>query len=476
MAKKPTYEELEQRAKKLTNEFLERDQMEKEVERIFNFSMDMIGSGNLQGYFTKINSSFGETLGYSEKEILEHPFIKFVHDDDVEKTKKALADAAKGKKEIYIVNRYKCKNGSHKWIEWKVLSIVKENKFIAVGRDITERKRVGEKLQESNAKFEKVVESLPFDVFIIDRNNRYVLQNSICRKNWGDLIGKRPQDLPVNKETLNLWIKNNRRAFSGEIVTDEVEYHASKGKKCFYHNIIAPIRDKEGIHGILGILVDISDYKQIEESLKTSLKVKEILMSEIHHRVKNNFEIISSLIDLSSMNTEDRENKKLLSDIGSRIYSMALIHTQLYENNRFDQVDMKRHVHNILDYLSNIYGSNEKPINFVVDASEIYLSVNQAIPFSLALNEIITNSLKHAFKENKQGTISIFLNSPTEDTIFMTVKDDGVGISKEIDFDNTKRVGLNLAKDLIEKQLKGKIFINRDDGTEICVEFKKLKL
>jgi len=176
------------------------------------------------------------------------------------------------------------------------------------------------------------------------------------------------------------------------------------------------------------------------------------------------------------MNTEDRENKKLLSDIRSRIYSMALIHTQLYENNQFDQVDMKRHVHNILDCLSNIYGSNEKPINFVVDASEIYLSVNQAIPFSLALNEIITNSFKHAFKENKQGTISIFLNSPTEDTIFMTVKDDGIGISKEIDFDNTKGVGLNLAKHLIKKQLKGKIFVNRDDGTEISVEFKKLKL
>ena len=141
MVQKPTYEELEQRVKKLTDELLERDQMEKEVERIFNFSMDMIGSGNLQGYFTKINSSFMKLLGYSEEEILDRPFIKFVHDDDVEKTKQALTDAGKGKKEIYIENRYKCKDGSHKWIEWKVLSIVKENKFIAVGRDVTERKQ-----------------------------------------------------------------------------------------------------------------------------------------------------------------------------------------------------------------------------------------------------------------------------------------------------------------------------------------------
>jgi len=270
MAKKLTYEELGQRVKKLTDELLERDQMEKEVERIFNFSMDMIGSGNLEGYFTKINSSFGKILGYSKKEILEKPFIKFVHDDDVEKTKKALVDAAKGKKEIYIVNRYKCKDGSHKWIEWKVLVIVKENKFIAVGRDITGRKRFEEKLQESKAKFEAVVESLPFDVFALAPNNRYYMQNAICRKNWGDVIGKCPEDLPVSKETLNLWLKNNRRAFSGETVTDEVQYHSLEGEKSFYYNIIAPIRDKEKIFGILGILLDISELKKVEEALKES--------------------------------------------------------------------------------------------------------------------------------------------------------------------------------------------------------------
>ena len=272
MAQKTTYEELEQRVKKLTDELFERDQMGKEVERIFNFSMDMIGSGNLEGYFTKINSSFRKLLGYSKKEILARPFIKFVHDDDVEKTKKALVDAAKGKKEIYIVNRYKCKDGSHKWIEWKVLSIVKENKFIAVGRDITEHKRFEEKLQESKAKFEAVVESLPFDVFALDPNNRYYMQNVICRKNWGDVIGKCPEDLPVSKETLNLWLKNNRRAFSGETVADEVQYHNLEGEKGFYYNIIAPIRDEEKIFGILGILLDISELKKVEEALKESEK------------------------------------------------------------------------------------------------------------------------------------------------------------------------------------------------------------
>jgi PAS domain S-box-containing protein len=335
---------------------------------------------------------------------------------------------------------------------------------------------VEDELQKSKRMLKAILDSLPFDFFALDSNNRYFLQNPVCKQNWGDLIGKCPQDIPVTKKTLNLWMNNNLKAFSGEIVTDEVEYHTSKGKKFFYRNIIAPIIDEDRIYGILGVLVDISDRKQIEDSLKTSLKTKEILMSEIHHRVKNNFEIISSLLDLSCIHTEDQESQKLLSDIRSRIYSMALIHSQLYEDNRFDRVDVGSHVRMMLDYISHIYGSSENPLNFVVDAPEIYLSINQAIPLSLALNEIVTNSFKHAFKENNHRTISVFLNNPTEDTIFVRVKDDGVGISKDIDFNNELGVGLDLTKHLVEKQLNGEIRVNRDDGTEICVEFKKLKL
>ena len=129
MDRKPTYEELEQKFKAFEIKALERDRLEEEVEKIFNLSLDMIGSGNLYGYFTKINSSFRSILGYTEEEFLEKPFILFVHDEDIEKTKEALSEAAKGKHHIYIENRYKCKDGSYKWIEWKVLSIVQENKF-----------------------------------------------------------------------------------------------------------------------------------------------------------------------------------------------------------------------------------------------------------------------------------------------------------------------------------------------------------
>ncbi len=148
----------------------------------------------------------------------------------------------------------------------------KVDKAIEVISDITDRKQIEKELKKNKAILNAVFDSLPFDVFALDSNNRYFLQNSICTKNWGDLIGKCPKDLPVNKETLNLWTNNNHRALSGETVADEVEYHSLEGKKYFYYNIVAPIRDEDKIFGILGVLVNISELKQAEEALRESEK------------------------------------------------------------------------------------------------------------------------------------------------------------------------------------------------------------
>jgi PAS domain S-box-containing protein len=134
MSKKPPQKELHQGFR--------------ELEKIFNFSLDMIGIGNLAGYFIKINSSFNRILGYTDEEFLAFPFLEFVHHEDVIETKEALASAARGEKEILIANRYKCKDGSYRWIDWKVFARVEENRFYAVGRDITDRKQLEENLEQ----------------------------------------------------------------------------------------------------------------------------------------------------------------------------------------------------------------------------------------------------------------------------------------------------------------------------------------
>ena len=284
---KPSYEELELKVKKLTTEAFELDRMEKEVERIFNFSIDMIGSGNLQGYFTKINSSFMEVLGYTQKEILEKPFIEFVHNDDLQKTKQALADAAKGKKEIYIENRYKSKDGSYKWIEWKVLSIVKKNTFIAVGRDVTARKQVEEILRESEEKFRTIFISAPLGIAIAKPDGRFIeVNDSGCR-----MLGYSNEELR-KMSFLDITYPEDRgetrkladKVWDGksDFYQAEKRYLKKDGSPLWATINASAIRDSRGkVQYWIGIMQDITQRKQTEDALKESEEQYRFLVNNL---------------------------------------------------------------------------------------------------------------------------------------------------------------------------------------------------
>jgi len=220
---------------------------------------------------------------------------------------------------------------------------------------------------------------------------------------------------------------------------------------------------------------EVQERKRVEEQIKASLIEKEVLLSEVHHRVKNNFEIISSLLDMSSMQTENQEIQNLWGDARARIHSMALIHSQLYENDRFDQIDMERHIQDLVDHLSHVYGGTGQWITPEIEPSRVYLSVNQAIPCALLLNELIANAFKHAFRKRKKGTIQVSITNATDDTVLIRVKDDGDGISEGSCCDSANGLGLKLVRHLVDGQLKGKMRFTADGGTEICIEFKKFE-
>jgi PAS domain S-box-containing protein len=151
-----------------------------------------------------------------------------------------------------------------KRVEERTEELVTTNKHLEC--EIGERRRTEDVLRLSEARLLTVIESLPFDFFIIDENNQYIMQNTVCKERWGDVTGKRPEDMSVDEDTLNLWLNNNRRAFAGEIVKGEVELNV-QGERGFYHNIIAPISDGSQLRGILGVNIDISDLKRAEEAL-----------------------------------------------------------------------------------------------------------------------------------------------------------------------------------------------------------------
>ena len=216
---------------------------------------------------------------------------------------------------------------------------------------------------------------------------------------------------------------------------------------------------------------DITNRKRAEEQLKESLKEKEILLQEIHHRVKNNLQVISSLLDMSRMQTANEEAIDLLKAAGNRIGTMSLIHSQLYRSDRFGRIDMGKHLREVTNSLLQLYGQ-KKNITIDIKASEVYLPVSQAIPTALVLNELVSNALKHGFSGRPKGMLEISMQWLTNDTVRMYVKDNGVGIPEEADPFKADSLGLKLVRNLVEKQLKGKLQFKRNKGAEFIIEFK----
>ena len=216
---------------------------------------------------------------------------------------------------------------------------------------------------------------------------------------------------------------------------------------------------------------EINERIRTEQELVRSLGEKELLIKEIHHRVKNNFQIISSLLDMKSMRSRDREVCKVMEDTQTKIHNMALIHTQLYQSQFFDQIDMERHIKDLFSYLSEVYGHMKNVVALTIDCSNVLLPVTQAIPCAIIINELLSNSFKHAFEKRKKGTILIYMKNSDNSRVFIRIKDNGIGIPTEMDINKLDSLGLKLVANLVRIQLKGEMEIRRDEGTEITIRF-----
>ena len=222
------------------------------------------------------------------------------------------------------------------------------------------------------------------------------------------------------------------------------------------------------------LMSEIITREQAEEQIKASLKEKEVLLKEIHHRVKNNLQIVSSLLDMGSMQTQNQEVIDLIMDCRNRINSMALVHSQLYKDERLNQIDMEKHIQELSKRLLQIY-EMEKTITLDIKPTDVYLPITRAVPCALVLNELISNTLKHAYRDGQKGKIDISMQRSDGDTFSIKVKDDGIGIPEEIDINKTNSLGLSLVRNLVFRQLGGKLYIRRNRGTEVVIEFKALK-
>ncbi len=256
------------------------------------------------------------------------------------------------------------------------------------------------------------------------------------------------------------------------IIEDEVsEYDDSGREKNFVINIAGVI--EEGcLTSIWGVQRDITEKKKSEEALKRSLLEKDILLKEIHHRVKNNLQIVTSLLKLQAGYVKDEKIKQLFRESQNRVQSMSLIHQKLYQTKDLAQIDFKDYIETVTTHLQHSYGILEDRVKILTDVSKMTMSIDNAIPAGLIINELVSNSLKHAFPEGRSG--NIYINAAFDEykkEYWLLIRDDGIGLNGKQDFENSASFGLKLVNTLV-KQLDGIIEAVSSGGTEFRIHFK----
>jgi two-component sensor histidine kinase len=230
-----------------------------------------------------------------------------------------------------------------------------------------------------------------------------------------------------------------------------------------------PIETEEGLM-VLSAIVDISDRKQKEERIQAALKEKDILLAEIHHRVKNNLQLVHSLLDLQSARIQDAAALSMLRDSRNRVQSMAMIHQILYESKDFATIDFGTFLHSLVPALVSSYSVNPGRVGCSITAVGVHLPLNIAIPCGLLLNELISNSLKHAFPGDARGEIVIDLGRDATDHVVLAVTDDGVGIASDFDVTTTATLGLQLVT-LLAEQVGAELTVRRANPTRFTLRF-----
>ncbi|MEL7419443.1 MAG: response regulator [Cyanobacteria bacterium J06555_3] len=218
---------------------------------------------------------------------------------------------------------------------------------------------------------------------------------------------------------------------------------------------------------------EVTERQQAEAKLKNSLSEKEILLKEIYHRVKNNLLVVSSILELQTNYIADPEIVKMLRNSQDRIHSMALVHEQLYRSDNLKEIDLNVYIKALLSKISDSHSNSEKEIALNINTESINLNIETAHSFGLIINELVTNALEHAFVERRQGNIWINLSRTNNAEIVLVIKDDGVGVPPDFDFNNSNSLGLKLVR-ILTRQIEGEIELDFTQGTSYKITFSEL--
>ncbi|MUG94066.1 PAS domain S-box protein [Scytonema sp. UIC 10036] len=359
------------------------------------------------------------------------------------------------------------------------LTSIEGGGLICVCRDITKRKQDLEALRDSEERFRQFADNIIQVFWMTDSGKSQNLYLSLAYERiWGrsrESIYAQPLSYldAVHPEDRDRIMTNLKTAPLGEF---DHEYRIVRpdGEERWIRDRAFPIRNEHGeVYRIAGIAEDITQRRQADERLKASLEEKEVLLREIHHRVKNNLQVISSLLQLQSRYTKDPQTLSILKESQNRVKSMALIHEKLYQSEDLSRIDFNDYIHNLAKNLLYSYSIDFNTVKLNIDVEQVTLNLETAIPCGLFINELVSNALKHAFPQGRQGQICIKFHQTDDDQFLLVVNDNGIGLPEHINLTNNQTLGLRLVNTWAN-QLQGSLELDRSHGTTFKLKFLEL--
>ena len=341
-------------------------------------------------------------------------------------------------------------------------------------RDITERKRAEDALRQSEQRYRILTESSPDAIYIVDGSHKILYANMLASTLLGEglreVIGgikEKTQPVPEQFRKADLI---GQVLSTGQIVKREDQLMSRNGKLIWLDSTFMPLYEEGGVaYAVLGVSHDITDRKTMETQIESSLKEKEYLLKEIHHRVKNNLQVISSLLSMQARKTDDPKVKDTLTDSQNRVKSIALVHEKLYQSKSLDRIEYGDYLSKIITYLFESFNVNPAQISWKANAKDVYVSIDQAVPCSLIINEMLTNSIKYAFPLGRKGEITISFILQDHNYI-LDYRDDGVGVPPGANLERAGSLGMQLINGLT-RQLDGTLTIETAAGVHYTIIF-----
>jgi PAS domain S-box-containing protein len=436
-----------------------------------------------------------EITGYTQEEFAEVDLLacrKIIHPDDMKRAWIALKHSLKTGENFYQEFRFRKKDGSYIYVEDSsiVLKDEKGRVYRALGviKDITEKKQSQEELRKSEERYRFIAEQtgkIVYDYCVEKGKLNYAGPSE-------KIIGYTPEEL--SEGGVDFWIEHvhpeereealkihQKLLETGETVRKEYRFRKKEGCYVYLEEHAVVLRNEQDqVCKVLGVLKDVTEKYLAEENIKRD---EEIRKKEIHHRIKNNLQVISSLLDLQAEKFTSREVVEAFRESQNRVRSMAMIHEELYKSRDMETLDFTAYLQKLAKELFRSYDVGTYKINLDLAAEDnIFLGMDTAIPLGIIINELVSNSLKHAFSDGRRGEVRINFHSkenPEENPqnegnpgLMLVISDNGSGLPENIDINNSDSLGLQLVTTLVE-QIEGEIELQREQGTEFRIGFGK---